>query len=119
MVTEKMIEAAADALYKDACAGTVAPPPDLKELGSEEIANDFRRQARAALLAAEAAAWEGMETAPTGQDILIRCDGAVGMWEFSDEWDCWINYAWAKTATADDASARWRYIPTPPETSDE
>jgi len=81
-----------------------------------------RERIRAALAAADAAAWEGIESAPRdGTRVLVRQDGetAVAGWmtaieDGSGEWIIWRRFGSDAMAIRMLAPTHWRPLPAPP-----
>ena len=96
MVTDAQVDAAMEALREP-----VLPDPDC------------RAWVRAALEAAEAAAWStDMEAAPKDRPLLIEDDRSVEMAQWGTEEGF---YTWMESMLE---PKRWRYVPTPPTEGD-
>lgn len=111
MVTERMVEAAADAMVRMDRPGA----DDLPGLALQVFR--YKHLARAALEAAEAAAWEVMETAPRDREVWYyappsdELPSLLGRVKYHPDAGFCVDEFREPT--------HWRPLPTPPEISDE
>ena len=116
-ITDAQIEAAAEALsLAQARNGSRLYPALFDLIGHCGPGADlaiFRAAARAALEAAEAAAWStDMEAAPKDRPLLVEDQHGVWRAEWGEDLDSW-------TDPADGVKLkRWRHVPTPPTEGD-
>lgn len=131
-ITDAMVEAGASAAYGEFVSRQTHPDnwPSWGEMvaqGHQGLwrVNEFREIARAALLAAERAAWQSIETAPRDGrwvQLFVRCAGfnvvGCGYW-VHDLGGNWITRGYSDPP-GNLGLARpthWRPLPPPPEPS--